>query len=51
MGYFPVNEPKYLALVVIDEPKGEYYGSSVAAPFAGQVFKGIIDVKGLEPIV
>ncbi|MBO5927823.1 MAG: stage V sporulation protein D, partial [Clostridia bacterium] len=27
VGYFPANSPKYLALVIIDEPVGQYYGS------------------------
>lgn len=49
IGYFPADNPKYLALVIIDEPQGEYYGSTVAAPYAKQVFEGIIDVKGLKP--
>jgi len=47
IGYFPANDPKYLALVIIDEPVGQYYGSLVAAPYAEQVFQGIIDIKGL----
>ncbi len=49
VGYFPANAPKYLALVIIDEPKGEYYGSTVAAPYARSVFEGIIKVKNLAP--
>ena len=47
VGYFPADNPKYLALVIIDEPVGEYYGSAVAAPYAKQVFEGIINIKGL----
>lgn len=47
VGYFPANDPKYLALVIIDEPVGQYYGSTVAAPYAKQVFEGIIDIKNL----
>ncbi len=47
VGYFPASAPKYLALVIIDEPVGQYYGSTVAAPYAKQVFEGIIDLKGL----
>lgn len=50
VGYFPANDPKYLALVIIDEPVGQYYGSTVAAPYAKQVFEGIIKVKNLKPI-
>ncbi len=47
VGFFPANNPKYLALVIIDEPEGQYYGSTVAAPYAKQVFEGIISLKNL----
>ena len=47
VGYFPKTNPKYLALVIIDEPTGQYYGSTVAAPYAKQVFEGIIKLKGI----
>ena len=49
VGYFPADNPKYLALVIIDEPKGQYYGSTVAAPYAKQVFEGIIKIKNIKP--
>ncbi len=49
MGYFPADNPKYLALVIVDEPQGQYYGSTVAAPYAKDVFEGIIKLKGLKP--
>ncbi len=51
VGYFPANNPKYLALVIIDEPVGQYYGSTVAAPYAKTVFEGIIKLKNLKPSV
>ena len=51
VGYFPASNPKYLALVIIDEPIGQYYGSTVAAPYAKQVFEGIIKIKGIKPCV
>jgi cell division protein FtsI (penicillin-binding protein 3) len=38
-GYFPADDPKYSCLVVVSDPKGAFYGSSVAAP----VFKAISD--------
>ncbi len=50
VGYFPSTNPKYLALVIIDEPVGQYYGSTVAAPYAKQVFEGIIDIYDIKPI-
>ncbi len=48
VGYFPANEPKYLALIIVDEPQGTYYGSTVAAPCAQEIFQGIIGIKGLQ---
>ena len=47
IGFFPANEPKYLCLVIVDEPIGGTYGSTVAAPLAKEVFDGIITCKGL----
>ena len=49
IGFFPANDPQYLALVVIDEPAGANYGSIVAAPFAKQIFEQIIYYKDLKP--
>jgi hypothetical protein len=36
--------------VIVDEPKGESYGSVVAAPYAAQIFQGIIHSKQLKPV-
>lgn len=49
LGYFPANEPRYLALVIVDEPQGSYYGSTVAAPCAKEIFEKIIQINRLEP--
>ena len=51
VGFFPANKPKYLALVVVNEPKGAYYGSVVAAPCAKEIFQGIIDLKNIAPSI
>ena len=50
IGFFPANDPQYLALVIIDEPVGQSYGSVVAAPFAKQIFEQIIYYKDLKPV-
>ena len=50
LGFFPANDPQYLVLVIVDEPEGAYYGSVVAAPAAKQIFQGIIDAKGIDPV-
>ena len=49
LGFFPADDPQYLALVIVDEPQGAYYGSVVAAPCAKQIFEGIIEVRGIQP--
>jgi len=49
VGFFPANKPKYLALVIVDEPQGAYYGSVVAAPCAKEIFEGIISLKNIMP--
>ena len=47
VGFFPANQPKYLALVIVDEPQGAYYGSVVASPVAKEIFEGIIALKNI----
>ncbi|MCH5350429.1 MAG: PASTA domain-containing protein [Clostridiales bacterium] len=50
IGFAPANDPKYAVLMIVDEPQGYmYYGSLVAAPYAGRVFSSIFDYTGLEP--
>ena len=49
VGFFPSDEPRYLALITVDEPKGTYYGSAVAAPVAKNIFEDIIAIKNIEP--
>lgn len=49
VGFFPADDPEYLALVIADEPQGAYYGSVVAAPCAKEIFEGIIALKNIQP--
>lgn len=50
VGFFPADDPEYLALVIVDEPQGAYYGSVVAAPCAKEIFEGIIALKNIQPL-
>ena len=50
VGFFPADKPQYLALVIIDEPQGAYYGSVVAAPCARDIFEGVISAKGIKAV-
>lgn len=49
LGFFPADNPRYLALIVVDEPEGTYYGSAVAAPVAKEIFSDIIAIKNIQP--
>lgn len=44
IGFAPYDNPEYLVYVLVDEPKGAYYGGVVAAPVASDIFKGIFDI-------
>ncbi|CCQ50987.1 Cell division protein FtsI [Peptidoglycan synthetase] [Crocosphaera watsonii WH 8502] len=47
---FPVESPKYVVLVLVDEPQGaNTYGSTVAAPVAKFVIDALISLKGIPP--
>jgi stage V sporulation protein D (sporulation-specific penicillin-binding protein) len=49
IGFAPAENPRYLALIVVDEPVGAYYGSLVAAPYIGQLFANIFQYEQIEP--
>ncbi len=42
LGFWPASEPKVMALVIIDHPKGMYYGGQIAAPVVKQLFENIL---------
>ena len=46
----PVNDPKYVVLVVIDEPSKSYaYGSTVAVPVAKEIIESLIVIEKIPP--
>lgn len=49
-GFFPADAPKYLILIVLDEPGGrEYYGSEVAAPIFKEIAQQLIALDRIPP--
>ena len=47
---FPINDPKYIVLVVIDEPSKPYsYGSTVAVPVAREIIESLIVIEKIPP--
>ena len=46
IGFAPADDPKVLALVIIHNPQGVYYGGQVAAPVVRQLFENILPYLG-----
>ncbi len=42
LGFAPADNPKVLALAIIHNPQGVYYGGQVAAPVVRQLFENIL---------
>lgn len=42
LGFAPADDPKVMALAIIDTPQGTYYGGQIAAPVVRQLFENIL---------
>ena len=42
LGFAPADNPQVLVLVVINDPQGIYYGGTIAAPVAKEIFENIL---------
>lgn len=42
LGFAPADNPQVLVLVVINNPQGIYYGGTIAAPVAKEIFENIL---------
>jgi stage V sporulation protein D (sporulation-specific penicillin-binding protein) len=52
IGFAPADDPKYLCLILVDEPKvGVIFGSTVAAPFVKDVMQETLMHYGVKPTV
>lgn len=49
VGFLPLQDPRLLILVVIDEPKGQVYGGVVAAPAFNQIAVKTAYYLGIQP--
>ena len=49
VGVAPMDDPQISVLVVVDSPKGSYYGSVVAAPIAKEIISETLRYLGVTP--
>lgn len=48
IGFCPAEDPQVIAMCIIDEPQGIYYGGTIAAPVIREVFENILPYLGIE---
>ena len=48
IGFCPAEDPQVIAMCIIDEPQGIYYGGTIAAPVIKEVFENILPYLGIE---
>ena len=48
LGFAPAENPQILGLCIIHDPKGIYYGGTVAAPVIRGIFENILPYLGIE---
>ena len=42
IGFAPTDNPKVIAMCIIDEPQGVYYGGTIAAPIIKELYENIL---------
>ena len=49
LGFAPADDPKVLAVAIINNPQGVYYGGQIAAPVVRQLFENILPyLEGMD---
>lgn len=49
LGFAPADDPQVVAVAIVNHPKGNYYGGSVAAPIIRQLFENILPyLEGMD---
>ena len=51
VAFAPADDPQYAVIIIVDEPtSGVLYGSTVAAPYVGNVMETILPYLGVEAV-
>ena len=48
LGFAPAEDPQILGLCIIHDPKGVYYGGTIAAPVIRSIFANVLPYLGIE---
>ncbi len=48
IGFAPADSPQVIAIAIVNNPQGVYYGSQVAAPIIRQLYENILPYLGIE---
>ncbi len=48
IGFAPADDPQVMALAIVNNPQGIYYGGQVAAPIVRQLFENILPYLGIK---
>lgn len=48
IGFAPADDPEILAMCIIEDPQGVYYGGTIAAPVVRDIFQNILPYLGME---
>lgn len=48
LGFAPANDPQVLAVCIVHDPQGIYYGGTVCAPVVRTIFENILPYLGIE---
>ena len=48
IGFAPADDPQVLAIAIIHNPQGIYYGGTIAAPVIQDIFSNILPYLGIE---
>lgn len=48
IGFAPADDPQVLAICIINNPQGTYYGGTIAAPVIQDIFSNILPYLGIE---
>ena len=51
LGFAPAEDPKVLALCIIHNPQGMYYGGIIAAPVVRSIFENVLPYLGIAKTV